>query len=1113
MNISNHPNGDEYQSIFENATEGIFQSSIDGRYLKVNPTMARIYGYSSPEDMINSVNNIGKQIYVDAKERKIFLKLLQDNGHIDKFENQNYRKDGSVFWAQTNARIVRDKKGNPLLIEGFLTDITSRKETEIALHQSEDRFRTIFNANPIAMSITTVKEGMFIDANQAYWNLSEFDPDEVIGHTGVELGFTKTAFRQKLITKLKKEKSYHDVEGKFITKSGAVLNTLEFYEVIQMNGKDHILAMYYDITDQVKAQMVLQENEEKYRQLFEAESDAIFLIENEGGKILDVNAAASAMYGYSKAELLRMKNSDLSAEPEETRNVTRKTEINPEQIISIPLRYHKKKDGTIFPVEITGRFFNWRGCPVHIAAIRDITNRKKAEDALRASEERFRLAFLTSPDSININRLEDGLYVDINDGFTAITGYTREDAIGKTSAEINIWKNLDDRAKLVDGLKKIGVVDNLEAKFRMKNGGVVTGLMSARIIMLDDVPHIISITREIETLKQTEETLQRQLDELSILHNVAVTASSSKSIDELIQRATDIIYNTLHPVNCGVELVTDRGDMYQTHPSYSGVSKNEIQMPIPFSKGVTGKVITTGIPIRLGDVTQESAYIEVTKGVRSELCVPIKIHERVIGTINIESDKPDAFSDADERLLSTIAGTMATAIEQLRLFETSQRRLQELTILNAVSLASTEAVNVDELIEKVTQIIGESLYPDNFGVLLLSEGENAIYPHPSYRGIKDGKFPKRVPLGQGVSGQVAASRNPLRIANVRNHQKYIEVTSQVRSELCVPIAHGDRIHGVINAESLSINAFTEEDEQLLKTIASTLATAIEKLRLIESEKKRRQDAETLREATVAMTTSLEIMPLLESVLDNLFKILPYDSASIAVEHNGEMEIIAGNGFPKDFDAIGKYLPTDGMWRKPAADRQPMIVADVHEDPSFIQWDGSEYIRSWMGVPLISQDVVIGLLNIDSRKANAFSDRDALMAQTFANQAAIAIENARLFAKEQSQKQRNAILLDLMSVAASSLTLENVMQATLERVKELVPFTSGTIQMLEGNNLRIAASMGLASKALPLGKLISLKDFPLNKKTIKEKAPVYIPETEEYKDFIKIDQLEVVRSFL
>ena len=209
------------------------------------------------------------------------------------------------------------------------------------------------------------------------------------------------------------------------TKNKSILDTLEFYEVIQLNGKDHILAMFYDITDQVKAQNALQENEEKYRQLFEAESDAIFLIDNESGNILEANAAASALYGYSKDELLLKKNSDLSAEPEDTRKVTQKTPINREQVIAIPLRFHQKKDGSVFPVEITGRFFKWRGRPVHIAAIRDISERKKAEEALQASEERFRLAFLTSPDSININRMEDGLYVDVNEGFTNYRLYTR----------------------------------------------------------------------------------------------------------------------------------------------------------------------------------------------------------------------------------------------------------------------------------------------------------------------------------------------------------------------------------------------------------------------------------------------------------------------------------------------------------------------------------------------------------------------------------------------------------------------------------------------------------------------------------------------------------------
>jgi PAS domain S-box-containing protein len=138
----------------------------------------------------------------------------------------------------------------------------------------------------------------------------------------------------------------------------------------------------------------------------------------------------------------------------------------------------------------------------------ELADHHRAEQALRTSEERFRLAFRISPDSININRMEDGLYVDINEGFTRLTGYTREEVLGKTSLELNIWHDPQDRARLVAGLRRDGVVNNLEAQFQMKDGRLITALMSARIIMLDEVPHLLSITRDIDEKKHIEEALR-----------------------------------------------------------------------------------------------------------------------------------------------------------------------------------------------------------------------------------------------------------------------------------------------------------------------------------------------------------------------------------------------------------------------------------------------------------------------------------------------------------------------------------------------------------------------------------------------------------------------------
>lgn len=139
----------------------------------------------------------------------------------------------------------------------------------------------------------------------------------------------------------------------------------------------------------------------------------------------------------------------------------------------------------------------------------EIVRREKIENELRESEEKFRLSFRTSPDSVNINRLEDGLYIEINPGFTEITGYAADEVIGKTSYEIDVWADFRDREELVRGLKEKGKYYNLEAKFRTKDGRILDGLMSAAIINLNNVPHIINITRDITEIKKAQNDLKK----------------------------------------------------------------------------------------------------------------------------------------------------------------------------------------------------------------------------------------------------------------------------------------------------------------------------------------------------------------------------------------------------------------------------------------------------------------------------------------------------------------------------------------------------------------------------------------------------------------------------
>ncbi len=156
--------------------------------------------------------------------------------------------------------------------------------------------------------------------------------------------------------------------------------------------------------------------------------------------------------------------------------------------------------------------------------------RRKAEEGLRASEKKFRRAFLTSPDSINLNRFHDGMYLDINEGFTKIMGYSREEAIGKTSLELDIWDDPKDRERLVTTLEREGFVENMEARFRRKDGSIRIGLMSARVLRINREDVVLSITRDITERKRAEIAL-RESEEL--YHTLVSLSPDAYSVVDL----------------------------------------------------------------------------------------------------------------------------------------------------------------------------------------------------------------------------------------------------------------------------------------------------------------------------------------------------------------------------------------------------------------------------------------------------------------------------------------------------------------------------------------------------------------------------------------------------
>ena len=150
---------------------------------------------------------------------------------------------------------------------------------------------------------------------------------------------------------------------------------------------------------------------------------------------------------------------------------------------------------------------------------KEISSLKIEAEKLRRSEEIYRLAFSTSPDSINITRLSDGMYVSINEGFTRIMGYSDQESIGRTSLEMNIWADPEDRTKMRNELVSFGKIKNFEANFITKDGRIVNGLLSASMIELEGESHILTVVRDISIRKRAEEALAKEQFLITALMN------------------------------------------------------------------------------------------------------------------------------------------------------------------------------------------------------------------------------------------------------------------------------------------------------------------------------------------------------------------------------------------------------------------------------------------------------------------------------------------------------------------------------------------------------------------------------------------------------------------
>ncbi len=476
-----HESEERFKQVAENAGEWIWEVDANGMYRYCSSAVERILGYS-PDELVGKkhfYDLFSPEVRDDLKEAA--LAAFERRAQFQNFVNPNVHKNGEIRLLETSGSPIQDSKGSLLGYRGVDTDITERKTAEEALRTSEAQLSNAVVMAHLGHWEYDVNKDLFT-FNDHFYKIFRTTAEQVGGYT---MSFADYARRfvhpddmSEVGNEIRKSIESADphfsqqLEHRILYEDGEIGHIAVRIFVVK-DDLGHTVKTYgvnQDITERKRAEEQLQESEKRYRTLFETAADCIYILDAEGerqGQIISANPAAAKMHGYTVEEMLSLNMADLDT-PESASNIQARLErlLTGETVKEETA--HRRKDGTVFPLEINARLLELGSHKYALAIDRDITNRKRAEETLRLSEERLELA---------LRGADLGLWDWHIQRDKAVTNQRAAEMIGYSLDEIeqsfSFWESLlhpDDRQRALEKVSNhmAGVTDHFEDEHRLR---------------------------------------------------------------------------------------------------------------------------------------------------------------------------------------------------------------------------------------------------------------------------------------------------------------------------------------------------------------------------------------------------------------------------------------------------------------------------------------------------------------------------------------------------------------------------------------------------------------------------------------------------------------------